>query len=499
MDKELKKKIGQMFMCGFNSLEINDHIEKMIDEYYLGNIILFSRNLESKEQVKLLNDNLKKAITEKTGFDPLISIDEEGGSVSRMRNILGEFLGHYGVGTLNNKDIAWEIGVDVGAKLYDLGINMNLAPVADINSNPKNIGIGIRSFGSDSELVRDMAFAMAKGYEKSNVLPTFKHFPGLGDLMADTHHDLPKLDKTLEELEARELIPFVYGIENGIKSIMVSHVNVHALDKEYPASMSKAVITDLLKEKLGYKGLIMTDCFEMGAIQNNYGIGEAVVIAINAGVDIFDISHTQEDQIKAFEAVYNAVENGIITKERIDESYKKITEYKKQLEKVSTRVESENGLPFKEVYLEVLKSNLVEKVKLDRDKTIAIAVKHFVSNPAEDVLESPKNIGDLFENETKVKTLNFEKDLSTTEIESIVKATKDYENIILFLGDMDIYPKQHELYNKLVDKNIFLIDMRLKVDKLLAQPKMYFKAYSYTDESVEVLSEYLCVNVFDLQ
>ncbi len=237
MDNELKKKIGQMFMCGFDSFEVNEHIDRMINNYYLGNIILFSRNLQSKEQVRLLNKNLSKVIEEKTGYTPLISIDEEGGSVSRMRDILGEFLGHYSIGVLKDKDIAKQVGRSVGAGLYDLGINMNLAPVADINSNPKNIGIGIRSFGSSTELVKDMAVAMAKGYEESNVLPTLKHFPGLGDLTVDSHHDLPIINKSLDELEKSELVPFKYGIENGIMSIMVSHVILEALYKEYPSSM----------------------------------------------------------------------------------------------------------------------------------------------------------------------------------------------------------------------------------------------------------------------
>ncbi len=496
MDNELKKKIGQMFMCGFDSLEVNDHIDRMINEYYLGNIILFTRNLKSKEQVKLLNHNLSRVIKEKTGYNPLISIDEEGGSVSRMRNILGEFLGHYSMGVLNDKEMAKQVGESVGAGLYDLGINMNLAPVADINSNPKNIGIGIRSFGSNTELVKNMAVAMAKGYEESNVLPTLKHFPGLGDLTVDSHHDLPVINKTLEELEKSELVPFKYGIENDIMSIMVSHVIVEVLDKEYPASMSKAVITDLLKDKLGYKGLIMTDCFEMGAIQNNYGIGEAVVIAINAGVDIFDISHTEEEQRKAFEAVYKAVETGVISEERIEESYRKIVEYKKTIEESSKDSKVVTTTPLKEMYLNVLKSNNIGKQNIEKDRTIALAVKHFVSNPAEDILENPKNIGDLFEAKTNIKSINFEKDLTTSEIDDLVKETEGFENVVLFLGDMDIYPSQHELYNKLVNKNIYLVDMRLMVDKLEVEPKMYFKAYSYTDESVEVLSDYLSSNVF---
>ncbi len=496
MNNELKRKIGQMFMCGFDSREINDHIERLINEYYLGNVILFTRNLESKEQIKQLNNNLSNVIKEKTGYNPLISIDEEGGSVSRMRNILGEFLGHYAIGALNDKDIARQIGVNVGNSLYELGINMNLAPVADINSNSKNIGIGIRSFGANTEVVKNMAVSMAKGYEESNILPTLKHFPGLGDLSEDSHYDLPVINKRIEELEAQELAPFKYGIDNGIKSIMVGHVIINALDKEYPATLSKAVITDYLINKLGYKGLIMTDCFEMGAIQKHYGTGEACVIAINAGVDIFDISHTESLQSEAIEAVYRAVESGRITEERIEVSYRKIVEYKKLAEQNINKSKVTDCLSFEDMYLKLLKSNDVESQNINKENTIALAVKHFGSNLAEDVIHNPVNIGDLFENKSGIKSINFEKDLSTNDIDDLVTETQNYENVILFLGDMDIYPMQHELYNKLVNKNIYLVDMRLKVDSLKVQPKMYFNAYSYTNKSVEVLNDYLCSNVF---
>ncbi len=489
----LKKKIGQMFMCGFDALEINDHAKNLIENYYLGNVILFSRNLESYEQVKKLNESLTIKIAETTGFNPLISIDEEGGSVSRLRHILGEFLGHYAIGSLNDETLAYEVGKNIGQKLSTLGINMNLAPVADINSNPENIGIGIRSFGSDTELVKRNAIFMAKGYERSNVLPTLKHFPGLGDVSVDSHHDLPILKKNLEELKNQELIPFYYGIEKGIESIMVSHIIVKSLDEEYPASMSKRIISDFLKGEMGYKGLVMTDCFEMGAIQKNYGIGDAVVIAINAGVDIFDISHSEEEQVKAIEAVYKAVEDGVITEDRINESYYKII--KKKAENINKSF-VDGKVDLKNMYLSVLENNDVDFDKLEKLNTICFGVNHFSSNPAEDVINNPVNVTDVFEKISGVKSLGFHKEITLEEVNNIKNEAEGYKNIILFVGDIDIYPQQQILLKELSHKNIYLIDMRLKINRLEISPKFYFNAFSYTDATVDILCEYLCDKFF---
>ncbi len=492
---DLKKKIGQMFMCGFDSLELNDHVNNLIDNYYLGNIILFSRNINNKEQVRKLNKDLTEKIEKKSGVIPLISIDEVGGSVSRLRGVLGEFLGHYAIASLNDETVAYEVGIEVGSKMRDLGINMNLAPVADINSNPKNIGIGIRSFGSNADVVKRMAYFMGRGYERSNILPTFKHFPGLGDITVDSHHDLPILEKSLNELHQQELVPFKYAIDNGIRAIMVSHIIVECLDQKYPASMSKLVITGLLKNDLNYEGLVVTDCFEMGAIQNNYGIGEATVIAINAGVDILDISHTEDEQIKAIEAVYKAVEDGRITEERINESYRKIINEKIFLAEESISAPFDT-MGFKAMYQSVLEKNGVARQNINKGKTCAFAVNQFVSNPAEDVIENPVNIADIVAEEYKIRAVGFSKNLSDDKIKELTSIAEDFENIILFVGDMDIYPQQHKLYNSLRHKNVYLIDTRLKVTDLKYLPKMHFNAYSYTNSSVEILCNYLFNKVF---
>ncbi|MFV0504474.1 MAG: glycoside hydrolase family 3 N-terminal domain-containing protein [Lachnospirales bacterium] len=490
MDIELKKKIGQMFLCGFNDTKINGHIKNLIENYYLGNVILFSRNLKTENQVVELNADLKRAIENSTSYPPFIAIDEEGGSVSRLRNVYGEFLGHYSIGALGDEKVAYNLGNSIGFKLRNLGINMNLAPVADINSNPENIGIGIRSFGSNKNLVKNMVIEMYKGYE-NNLLPTLKHFPGLGDVAVDSHHDLPILKKTLEEIEDQELVPFIYGIENGVKSIMVSHIIFDAIDEKYPASMSNAVITGLLKDKLGYNGIIMTDCFEMGAIQKNYGTKEAVIIALNAGIDIFDISHTEELQVEAIEGVYEAVEKGIIPIERINESYEKIVKFKKIF---GNKMQDAPSFSLKDEYIKVLNTNGVrnwERKNIKIGNTIALAVNQFSSNPAEDVINNPINISDIFPKKTNIETVGFNKDLNQEDIAYLINRARDKENVLLFVGDMDIYKNQHELYKSLEGKNIYLFDMRLKVDKLQFEPKLYFSAYSYTNETVEVLCDYL--------
>ncbi len=488
MDNNLKKKIGQMFICGFSGYDLNDHINYMIDKYYVGNILLFSHNVQNEEQLIKLNNSLRNKILEKTEIIPFISIDEEGGTVSRLRDIYGEYLGQYAIGALNDETFAYEQGAELGYKLAKLGFNLNLAPVADVNLNPKNISIGIRSFGSDVEKVKNLSQAMIKGFESSFIIPTVKHFPGLGDVDIDSHFDLPVLNKSLDNIMENELVPFKYAIDNGLRALLVSHIMFLELDNKYPASMSKKIIKKLLREKMGYKNLVIADCLEMGAITNNYGVGEAVVIAINAGVDMFLISGDREIQNKAIESVYKAIEDGLISEERIKESFDRIG-YNKFITMRPSPLPK--GIDFAQKYKEVLDTNNFQKLNLDKSKTIAIAINQFVSNKTEDKPKDSINIYDIFEKYTGIKTVAFDKRLDEKDIFYLVEEARDYQNVLLFVGDMDIYSMQHKLYAMLYNKKIHLFDMRLKVNKLFKEPETYFCAYSYTNKSVEIFCEYL--------
>ena len=226
------------------------------------------------------------------------------------------------IGAAGDVDAAKQVGEDIGSYLAELGFNLDFAPVADVLSNPENTVVRKRSFGSDPELVSDMAIAVSDGLEEKGLLSAYKHFPGHGATSAVTHKGYAYTDKTLEELEACELIPFQRCIADGAKIIMAAHISVpNVTGDDTPTSLSKTRVTDILREKMGYTGLVVTDAMNMGAITEEYTSAEAAVKALQSGVDIVLMPENFQE---AYQGVLDAVADGTLTEERIDESVTRI-------------------------------------------------------------------------------------------------------------------------------------------------------------------------------
>ncbi len=331
-DMNLREKIGQMIMTGYPTADLSPEIIELIEEYKVANIILFSYNVQSIEQIHRNCRELHRRIEESTGHPALISIDQEGGVVTRLPeeqacNVPGAML----IGATGNTDYAYEAGRITGEELRALGINMDLAPVLDVNTNPDNPVIGVRSYSSDPDRVKDFGSNMLKGLEDSGVMATVKHFPGHGDTAVDSHLGLPVVEKGLEELMQSELIPFQNAIQQGAACVMSSHILFPKLEPEKkPATMSKAILTGLLREKLGFKGIIITDCLEMSAIKSYYGTAQGAVEAVKAGAQLLCISHTPALVKEAFEKIEAAVEAGEISIETIDNAVKNILSFKEK-------------------------------------------------------------------------------------------------------------------------------------------------------------------------
>ncbi|MGL5693215.1 MAG: beta-N-acetylhexosaminidase, partial [Peptostreptococcaceae bacterium] len=279
----LEEKIGQMILAGFDGTEVSESLVKLVQEQKIGGIILFKRNIESSTQLKSLTKEIK-TLNEKIPL--FISVDEEGGRVSRLSEDIEKFPSAQMIGEKNSKEYAYENGKKLGEVLSEHGINMNHAPVLDIYSNPKNTVIGDRAFGTDEEIVSTMGIETMKGLEESNVIPTVKHFPGHGDTEVDSHVGLPIVYKTLEELKKFELVPFEKAINEGCDVVMVSHILLENIDSKNPASLSKIVISDILREDLGFDNVVMTDDMNMSAITKNMDVEKACVESIKAGSDI---------------------------------------------------------------------------------------------------------------------------------------------------------------------------------------------------------------------
>lgn len=332
MEMTVKEMLGQKLVFGFHGTTLSPEFRKLIREYKIGNVILFLRNVESAGQLRALCDEIQTLIRSETGYPAFIIIDQEGGMVTRLPkdavNVPGA-MALAATGSPDNARMASEITI---RQLRGVGANFNMAPVLDVNSNPANPVIGVRSFGDQAEMAADFGCAAIAPYHDSGVLCCAKHFPGHGDTAVDSHLGLPRVDKTEEELEQLELIPFRRAIEAGVPAIMMSHVlfpNIE--DKQLPCTMSRRMVTGLLKQKLGFRGLILTDCMEMGAVRDHFGTPEGVVASIQAGVDLAEISSTFELELGAARAVNEAAERGELDLAEIRESVEKILRYKATL------------------------------------------------------------------------------------------------------------------------------------------------------------------------
>ncbi|MGM9677897.1 MAG: glycoside hydrolase family 3 protein [Butyricicoccus sp.] len=332
-DMTLEEKVAQLFIIQPEAIldvgtavAAGDATREAINQNPVGGFIYFGDNLQSKEQTQEMLKNVQTYSMERTGFPAFLSVDEEGGTVARVAGT-GNFdipkIGDMAdIGAAGDVEAAKQVGGDIGSYLAELGFNLDFAPVADVLSNPENTVVRDRSFGSDPELVSDMAIAVSDGLEEKGILSTYKHFPGHGATAADTHKGYAYIDKTLEELEACELIPFQRCIADGAKIIMAAHISApNVTGDDTPTSLSKTMVTDILREKMGYTGLVVTDAMNMGAITEEYTSAEAAVKALQAGVDVVLMP---ENYQQAYQGVLDAVADETLTEERINESVTRI-------------------------------------------------------------------------------------------------------------------------------------------------------------------------------
>ncbi|MFD2639124.1 glycoside hydrolase family 3 protein [Piscibacillus salipiscarius] len=331
----IEEKVGQMLMPDFrkwngeNVTEMLPEIEHLVKDYHLGGVILFRENVVTTEQTtRLVNDYQEAA--EKFGL--LMTIDQEGGIVTRLQSGT-DMPGNMALGATRSTDISYNVGKAIGEELSALGINTNFAPVLDVNNNPDNPVIGVRSFGEDPDLVADMGIAYTKGLQSTGVAATAKHFPGHGDTDVDSHLGLPEVPHDKERLKEVELYPFQQAMDAGIDMIMTAHVTFPKIDDTkviskktgeeiaLPATLSHKVLTELMREEMGFDGVITTDALNMNAITDHFGSVDAVIRAVKAGSDIVLMPVGLEE---VRNGLLTAIEEGEITEERIEASVERI-------------------------------------------------------------------------------------------------------------------------------------------------------------------------------
>ena len=313
-------KVGQLLMIGIHGKTLNDDAKFMLNEYRVGGIILFDRNMESKDQVKSLITDINKT-GKSTGLTPLfIGIDQEGGAVARMEDQLikvppAEELGKEPI------EQAVSLAKQSGTELKDLGFNINFAPVADLG-----LTYG-RSFSTNPDDVVRYASAVGKAYDEAGLWYSYKHFPGIGKTDVDLHADtsvVPVSKETLLNEDTKVFVDLIKQSKPNTYAIMVSHAMYPQIDPDHPSSLSKAIITDWLRKDMGYNGVVVTDDMDMGALAKHYTFGDMAVQSILAGSDILLVCHEYEHMQEAYNGLMKAVKDGRISKERLDESVKRI-------------------------------------------------------------------------------------------------------------------------------------------------------------------------------
>ncbi len=466
----LTAKIGQRLVAGFPGTEPGEDFLELVRRYKVGNVILFRENIVNEKQLTALCERLRSVIASETGFPPFITIDQEGGVVTRLPDEETNVPGAMALAAAGDPQDTYRMGYLTAVRLRKCGVNFNLAPVMDINCNPNNPVIGVRSYGDDPARVAEYGSAMLRGLTDGGVYACLKHFPGHGDSVVDSHLGLPCIDKSLQQLETAELVPFRAGIQAGAPAVMSSHILFPQLEpKHIPATMSRTIMTGLLREKLGFEGLSVSDCMEMQAIQAYYGTVNGVLASMGAGVDLIFISHTPSLAAQAAEMAAAAVKNGTLGAADMDKSVERILAHKRRCEAM------------KPVHAEPDEQTFRSEVRSVREKTVTAVnlpdsgMPPLGANPLflgcrdyrSSLVSNSGSSGFTFAEEMHRhagagEALVTPKDPSASEIAEIVKQAARHSSIVLGMYNGHILKGQLRLADALAHTGLPMIVVALR-------------------------------------
>ncbi|TCS95075.1 beta-N-acetylhexosaminidase [Hazenella coriacea] len=504
-DMSLDQKIGQMFLVGFESsgqqeaTVMNDQAKELIEKYHVGGILLFERNIKNMNQTVELNHQLQSLSLSTSEIPLLLAVDQEGGKVIRIKEGVTVFPGNMPLGATRDPQLAYQAGKQMGNDLRALGFNLNLAPSLDVNNNPKNPIIGVRSFGEDPQLVKQMGISMINGFKDGNILASVKHFPGHGDTSLDSHIDLPQVAHSRDRLSQIELVPFQAAIEKDVDIVMTTHTTFPAIDPTpgLPATLSKKVLTDLLRGEMGYQGVIATDDMEMGAIVKHFGTEKASVLAIQAGADLVLIGHSLEKQKGAIEAVKKAVEDGTITEERINQSVKRILQLKAERLGENSIVKQPLPLVKKGSELtsnpEVAEKIAEQSITLVQDPKGQLPVKLDKQTQLLILTEKrPKGFEEAFQQEgLQAKSIYLDR-LQSKDIPELLQKGQEADVILVGMSDVAADSPMIELVNQLsgLKKPIIHIGLDTPYEvSLLPKGSTYLAIYGSTPTSLHAVAK----------
>lgn len=500
-EMSLREKIGQLILGQAEGYEMSESFKSYIKKYPLCGYRINQPNIKTISQIKSFTGEIQQAFKDQgTDLQAILACDEEGGSLSVFEGLITEFPGNMSLGATGNHKLAYLQGNFTGHELFKFGLNMNFAPVADINLQASNPVIGVRAFGDAPEMVAEFCRSFISGLNTGGVAGCIKHFPGHGNTNVDSHIALPRNNSDLDLMRASELKPFSMLAKSEVDSIMVSHVLYPNLTSDnLPASLSKEIIGDLLREELAYKGVIFTDDLEMKAITSNFSIGEAVRKFILAGGDIALINGSRKAVIEAFESILTAVEEGIISEERIDISLGRIIRLKKRMqgykenancftkdskelsiticEEAITLVRDYNNLlPLSEgIKILLIKPNLISVTAADTTGGKDIKLSDYMSKYCSGI---------------EVVNISLERE---AEIDSICTKAKEADKIVFCSLNCARYSWQLNLLNKLKEiKPVVNIMLRDPYDAtFISEDVAVIAAYSSNNNNMKITSELL--------
>ncbi|MED2974130.1 glycoside hydrolase family 3 N-terminal domain-containing protein [Fictibacillus sp. B-59209] len=488
----MEEKVGQLVMSiTHRSYDDPDGMpdeqtEKLIKDYKVGSVIVY--NKRNPTIMANYSNQLQKWASETRMSVPLlVSADLEYGVTHNIKEGTTSFPREMGLGASRNIADAKTVAAITSREAKAMGLNWNYSPVADVNTNPNNPVIGVRSFGENTELVSNMASTMVQTYQKTGMIASAKHFPGHGDTDFDSHLGLASVSYDRKTLEEVHLPPFQAAIDSGVESIMTSHVIIKAIDPELPATLSPKVLTGLLRDEMGYNGIIVTDAMDMYAISKNWGAGEAAVMAIKAGADVIMSTGAYADQVATYNALLAAVKSGAISKERLDQSVTRILKVKKKYKLFSKRfvnpdqAEAICGNPLHQAVAEKIGNDSITLVK--NDGTLPIKrnqnERYFLAGVTEtDVVGKQLKDGGVNVSSWQSATAN----PAEADIQKAIQLSETADRLIALTYSQGVLPEgQKKLVEALrsTGKPVIVVSLGLPYD-LIAFPSVnsYVTAYA---------------------
>ena len=463
------QKVGQLMIIGFDGTAVDAELRAMITDYHVGGVILFARNVQSPEQVARLTNELQTIALESGHPGLFIAIDQEGGRVARLTEDTGftEFPSAMALAATGDPENARRMAAAMAVEMRAVGINVDFAPDLDVNNNPSNPVIGTRSFSSDPAKVAEYGIAFAQGLQENGVLAFGKHFPGHGDSAIDSHIDLPLIPHDRTRLNEIELVPFRGAIQAGFAGIMSAHVTFPAIDPNpgMPATLSRSVLTSLLRDDLGFKGIIATDSLEMGALAvNGYPPPVGALLAFAAGADILLFNRDHAMHREAFTNLVRAIEDVEVSREQLDTSVLRIFEAKQKFGILNPTLVTDParaGESTATAEHHTLALELARKaITLLKDDPSLLPLK-----PGEAVVvieTAAKGLGTLL----GAITFEVKNDPNARAITDALNAARGAHKVIATTADASLYPGQVQLVNELLaqNPNVIIVSVRTPYD-----------------------------------